>query len=327
MNLINYALVNKNNLSYNMKLIKETYRYEHYILNVSNNAFGHGMEIIKNLDEEIDYLYTTNFNDVLKIRKYNHKIKVIYSGEITENNVYDLILNNAILVIKSKEILDYILSLKIKDKFEIILSIDKDGFNGISTKVEIADILEDIKKDVHINIIGVISDVTKQDYLDFKYIINPLKNLELMILNNEKDKDNIKMSNAILLDASVYGIDVSKKKIFAKEVFQLKPVLQVYSKIERISPQKKGNKNKLVATIPLGKMQGLINLNHVFINNKPFKIKEIKNDYTLINVDYSVRENETVEIIGINKPAYSFQEIFYLVSNLDIYYEEAKEQL
>ena len=31
------------------------------------------------------------------IKKYNHKIKIIYSGSITEDNIYDLILNDVIM--------------------------------------------------------------------------------------------------------------------------------------------------------------------------------------------------------------------------------------
>ena len=118
----NIANVNIDNLKFNISDLKEKFSFKNYILNVSNNAFGHGIKLIKYLNDEFQYVYTNNFQDVLNIKKYNHKIKIIYSGSISEDNIYDLVLNDVIMVIKSKDTMDFILGLKIKDKFEIIFS-------------------------------------------------------------------------------------------------------------------------------------------------------------------------------------------------------------
>ena len=87
----NIANVNIDNLKFNISDLKEKFSFKNYILNVSNNAFGHGIKLIKYLNDEFQYVYTNNFQDVLNIKKYNHKIKIIYSGSISEDNIYDLV--------------------------------------------------------------------------------------------------------------------------------------------------------------------------------------------------------------------------------------------
>lgn len=330
----NFALINIINLIDNIKYFKSSYNYEHYILNVSNGAFSHGMEIIKYLNEEFDYLYTSNFNDVKNIRKYRHDIKIIYDGFIDENNIYDLILNNAILIIKSKEIMDFILSLKIKDKFEIIFRIDVNNFNGFGSKHELADILEDIKKDIHIHILGVISDVVESNYLEFKYIMTPLTNLELIILNNENDKNNIKGSNAIIVDKSIYGIDVSKKKLFSKEISKLKPVLEINSYIDKVVANKKGKKDIYLGVMPFGLKHGMTkNITKVYINDKFYNIREIKDSYTLIEIDDYIKEKDIIELIGTNNRLDFyikdgiFNYMYCITSTLEISYEKGEDNL
>jgi len=298
---MNYAFVNIDNMLDNIKNFKNNYSYEHYILNVSNNAFCHGIEIVKYLNEEFDYLYTINFNDVINIRKYNHQIKIIYNGIINEDNIYDLILNNAILVIKSKVLIDFILNLKIKDKLNIIFSIDINGFNGFDSKNELSGILENIKKDVHINVLGVSANIVEENYQDFKDIIDIFNSLELIILNNENDKNKIKMSNAIILDKSIYGIDVAKKKLFSKEISSLKPILEIISYIDKVKIMLKGKKESYIGVMPFGLVHGFSkSINKVYINGNFYNIREIKDEYTLIDIDSSIKENAKIEIIGSN---------------------------
>ncbi len=303
----NYAHINIDNLKYNIHEFKNNYDYKNYILNVSNDAFYQGIELVKYLNDDFNYVYTNNFLDVLNIRKYNHKMKIIYSGLITEDNIYDLILNDVIIVIKSKDIMDYILSLNIKDKFEIIFRIDKFGFNGFNSKHEIEDILEDIKKDIHINILGVIANIKEDDYLDFKYITTPLKDLELVILNNENDKNKIKGSNGIIVHKSIYGIDTSKKKLFNKNVSNLKPILEVYSFVNKIEKVINKGKELYYIIIPMGLVDGIHpNITKVFINGKFYNIKEINEEYMIAMGDNLVKTLDKVEIIGFNNRLDSF---------------------
>ena len=99
MNYTNYININIKNIQDNILYIRNNFNYKYYILDVSNKAFYHGMYIINEISN-IDFLYVNNFDDLLLVRKYNKNIPTIYNGEINQNNIYDLILNNAIIVIK-----------------------------------------------------------------------------------------------------------------------------------------------------------------------------------------------------------------------------------
>ena len=208
----NFVNINVDNLNSNIDYIKNNYNYKYYILDVTNNAFNHGMYIINYLNNKIDYSYTTSFNDCVLIRKYTKDIPIIYSGLITKENIFDLIINNVIVVIKDKYIFKDIVNENIKDNLNVILNIDLDKYNGINSKYDILDILELIKDNKYINVTGIKAKVSEDNYDDFKYVISPLKDLQLIILNDENDKNKIKLSNSIKLDYSIYGFNNVKKK-------------------------------------------------------------------------------------------------------------------
>ena len=77
MNKINYIKINTKNLLDNIYYIKNNYSYDYYILDVSNEAFFHGMYLIKYLKDQIDFLYVHDFTDLLLIRKYEQDFPVI----------------------------------------------------------------------------------------------------------------------------------------------------------------------------------------------------------------------------------------------------------
>lgn len=297
MNYTNYVKIDTKLLKQNIEILKQQHNYQYYILDVSNNAFGHGMYSILSLMNDIDYCYVNSFQDVLLLRKYNQNIPIIYDGEISENNVYDLILHNVIFVIKSKEILENLLNWKIKDKFDIIFSIDLENLTGIYSKHILIDILELLKEQAQIHILGIKASITEKKYDDFRYVISPLKNLDLVLLNNETDKKKIKLSNAILLDASIYGLTIHKKKNNYKQAYHL------YSKIDRVIIQRKKHKDIDLGIIPYGYKNGMLkDIKKVWIQNQLYNILDVKEDATIIKIDSSIKKNDLVEITGEHNP-------------------------
>lgn len=328
MNFKNYVEININNLKDNIRYLKNKYKYDYYIMDVSNNAFNHGMYITKYLSEEIDFFYVNSFSDVQLIRKYNKNSAIIYNGAISQDNIYDLVMNNAIIVIKSLESLKDIIDLNIKDAIQILLNIDIDGNFGINSKNVVREILELIQ-DSKIECLGVMAQVIEEKYDEFKFIISPLKSVKLMILNKESDKNKIKGSNAIKLDYSIYGINNMKKKLFKKEVQELKQVFTLNSQVVNLQKKVKNKKEKLIATIPFGYLNGMLDtINKVYINSKLFQVIEINDVYTLVEVDDSVRIEDKVHIISSNNSLENFINSNILISlglfsgNLSIVYED-----
>ena len=279
-----YLLVNIDNLLLNLNNLKDKYSYSYYIIDVSNNAFKLGMYIINYLNIDNIYLYVNNFNDLLLVRKYNKDIPVIYSGLINDN-IYDLIVNNAILLVKDINILN-----NIKDNINIMLDINKDM--GIYTKNNILELLDLIKINKNINLLGIISYVNKDNYEEINYLLEPLSNVLIKCLNNELDKKKIKQSNTLKLDCALYN-----------------STLYLKSKIINIRKEVKKKKVTYLGIFPLGYLNGLpLNIKTVLINNKYYNIKNIYSEYSIIKID----EDNNYLDLNINLP------IKYIFNNQEI---------
>ena len=153
MDNINYINISRNVLDDNIKSLKNKFKYDYYILDVSNNAFGHGMFIMKNL--EIDYLYTNSLKDVYNIRKYDKDIPVILNDKVNEDNILDAINNNIILIIQRVQDLKEINEFDLFDNINIILNIDVDNNYGIGNREEIKDAIDIITNNKRINLMGI----------------------------------------------------------------------------------------------------------------------------------------------------------------------------
>lgn len=311
----------------NIQYIKTNYNYSYYIMDVSNNAFCHGMYLIQYLDKQVDYLYVNHFSDLQLIRKYNPNIAVIYNGEVTQDNVFDLIMNNAILVIHDITILKMIHQLQIKDHLDFIFYIDPTGYYGISSKEDILDYLELDNK--YLNLIGIMAHLEEKTYGDFKYIIRPIRDVSLMILNSEEDKRKIEGSNAILLDSSIYGIHLAKKKLFQKSETCFKQIFTLYSHIEHVKKVSNNKKVQYIGVIPFGYHHGMNDaIKNVFIQNKLYRVDKIMNEYTYILGDETLKKDMEVEITSMNNPLenyFSMQTLNYFSlfnSNISIIFDD-----
>ncbi len=301
MDKINYIKINTKNMLENIEYIKKNYHYSYYIMNVSNNAFNHSMYLIKYLYELVDYLYVNTFSDLQLIRKYNSDISVIYNGEITEDNVFDLIMNNATVVVYDINTLKMIHNLNIKDPLNFIFYVDPTGYYGISSKQDILDYLEWNNK--YLNLVGIMANLDEKNYNDFKYIIRPIQNVQLMILNNENDKRKIQGSNAILLDSSIYGINQAKKKLFQKAEKPFKQIFTLYSKVISIKEVNHNKKIKYIAVVPFGIYHGMNEaIKYVYINDKLYPVIKILNEFIYVEVDSFIKKDMQVEITSMYNP-------------------------
>lgn len=329
MEYINYVEINKDNLKFNIDYLKKQFNYDYYILDVSNNAFGHGMYLVNFLSDYCDYFYVTTFNDISLIRKYNKNCSIIYEGLFDKNNIYDLVMNNAILVVNNIEDLKLINDQDIKDNIQIIIRIDVKGFFGVNSKNEILDMLDIINNNKYLELIGIKANINEEDYQEFKYVTSPFKNIKLFILNDESDKNKIKGSNAIKLDRSIYGINPGKKKLFSKEEKVVKQVFSLKSKITNIKSISKGNNVKYLGIVPFGYLNGLIReINRVYVLGKLRNVVKRDDNFIIIEIDSDVTLGSSVEITSNNNPIQNYINnncllSFNLISgNLPIVYDD-----
>ena len=321
MKYTNYLKCNFLNLTNNINYFKNN-NYQYIIMDVSNNFHHLGMYLIKYLND-ISYLLVHHLNDVILIRKYDKEIPIIYDGELNLDNVYDLALYNVIFALSDITIFN---DLNIKD-IKIILKIDMQGLNGINSKMQILDIVE-FSQNHKLMIEGIMGKIAEKDFDDFKYMISPLNNLNIICLNNELDKNKIILSNAIKLDYSLLGFYEGKKGLFKKEENPLKQVFTLYSEIINIKKETIKKKEVITGVIPLGYQTGMPPfISEVWINNKLFKIIDVFDNVTTIVGDEALKIHDVVEVTSQNNPLNKFfsDPLIFLNafdSNLPIIYDE-----
>ena len=278
-------------------------------MDVSNNAFNHGIFIINYL-KNIDYLYVHNIEDIFKIRRLNKDIKIIYKGEINEDNIYDLVVNDVIIILDQIELLKKV---NIKDECNLIIDLNKNNYK------KIREIKEFIDNNKYYKIIGLKAKVTKKSENNFREILNYFNNKDLIIINNEENINEL--GNALKVDNSIYGIN--KRKLLKKKEY--KQIFSLNTKIVKIARFKK---RKNLATINFGYLQGMKKeIKKVFIKDTLYDIKNISADETTIIVDKKVKLNDKVEITSSNNPLDNyFKEanvsLFNLFNNINIVYDE-----
>lgn len=327
---MNNIRINTKNLQENINYLKKEYPFTNYILDVSNNAFNHGMYIINYLTEYLNYLYVNSFNDVYLIRKFNKNIPIILNTYITKEHIYDVINQNVILIISNLEELKIVMNTDLYAELKIILQIDINEFRGFKNYLQIHDALTIIEATKRLELVGIISfSITEKNYPEFLDTIKDLLNLnlELYLFNNEIEKKRIKNSNAILLDTSIYGLN-NKKKKFGKEKNNLKQVFSLETTIINIKKEINGKKVKYLGIIPLGSNNGIAKVTKVIINNELFSITEVNKDYSLILINEEIK---VLDIVTITSDKNSLENYFsdnFLTyigtfgSNLPIIYNE-----
>lgn len=322
------ATINTGYLKNNIDCFRSTYNYQYYIMDVSNNAFNHGMYLINYFNGRIHYLWVHSFQDVMLIRKYNKDIPILFNGEITKDNIYDLILNNCIFVIKSYEQLEEIISWNIKDQFSILLKIHLHNQNGIYSKHIVEEIVELLKSHVTIHILGVRASLPAKEQLELEYLMKPLPKMELMILNDEDNKEPLDQSNAIKLDASLYGVK-DNHKLLKKDKSYLQQIFSLNSKIVHTAVIIKGKKEHQLAIIPYGHLHGMNDaIKKVYIKGKLYPVREIKEDCTILEIDSSIKLGDIVHITCKENPIdlyikhNSLLHFSMLNSNLPIVYDD-----
>lgn len=321
MEYTSFRKIDINTIKNNLQIIKNCYKYKYYILDVSNDAFGHDISITKDID--VDYLYVNSLDDVFAIRKYNKDLPIILNSLINQDQLLDVINNNVILEVSSILVLEKIQNEKLFAPLNIILNIDSKGYLGFKNKKDIINIVEIFKNNDKLKLLGMRSQVEEKDFHDFLYIINDLLrlDLELFILNDENDKRKIKYSNAIKLDKSVYGInDYVKGKFLSKIDTRFTEAFGVYTRVVNIKKEINHKKEIYNVVIPLGYLNGMLkDIKKVFINNKLYSLKEINDVYSIIEGDSNINTNDIIEIIGPNNPLQN-----YIKDNTLVYFSYFK---
>lgn len=223
-----YAEINHQNLTHNIKEIKQHYPdYKYYIGVVKNNAYHHGIKCVNALKKGgINYFAVSSLEEALDLRKYNLDTPVLILEPIELESIYDCINNNITITVESLDSMKSLNEMKLPYETKIHLKLDT-GMNrlGFKNREELEKAYEMIKENNKIFLEGIYShfatsgvndtfwdsqlktfqDLTKN--IDLKSI--PIVHLgrSLTLVNH----DRIPFCNGIRLGIIMYGFAQSRK--------------------------------------------------------------------------------------------------------------------
>lgn len=223
-----YAEINHQNLTHNVKEIKQHYPdYKYYIGVVKNNAYHHGIKCVNALKKGgINYFAVSSLEEALDLRKYNLDTPVLILEPIELESIYDCINNNITITVESLDSMKSLNEMKLPYETKIHLKLDT-GMNrlGFKNREELEKAFEMIKENNKIFLEGIYShfatsgvndtfwdsqlktfqDLTKN--IDLKSI--PIVHLgrSLTLVNH----DRIPFCNGIRLGIIMYGFAQSRK--------------------------------------------------------------------------------------------------------------------
>ena len=283
-------------LKNNILLLDKSYRdYQYKLANLKDNAFGMGLSIVNTLvDNGINYIVVGALKEALEIRKYNRKVPILVTVDLSDEEIYDAINNDITICISDLEYLRSILCLSIKDRLRVQILIDN-GSNkmGLSNNLELREAIKLLDEAKYLELDGIYTDLTtigvEEEYYyqqidTFYQIISNYLDRDIIIHLNEPIMYHKKLNyvNGIRFDLAMLGIEENinddwftnlrvkniQKKYGDLEFpnIDLQLIFTITSEVASIASVSKGDlvgrnyiarDDMLVAIVPIGHKDGI----------------------------------------------------------------------
>ena len=333
-------------LKNNILLLDKSYRdYQYKLANLKDNAFGMGLSIVNTLvDIGINYIVVGSLKEALEIRKYNRKVPILVTVDLSDEEIYDAINNDITICISDLEYLRSILCLSIKDRLRVQILIDN-GSNkmGLSNNLELREAIKLLDEAKYLELDGIYTDLTtigvEEEYYyqqidTFYQIISNYLDRDIIIHLNEPIMYHKKLNyvNGIRFDLAMLGIEENinddwftnlrvkniQKKYGDLEFpnIDLQLIFTITSEVASIASVSKGDlvgrnyiarDDMLVAIVPIGHKDGITKaIEYVGINNFKRNIIADDIDHLIVEVDGGVRLHDKVFIVNEDRGIYDF---------------------
>ena len=333
-------------LKNNILLLDKSYRdYQYKLANLKDNAFGMGLSIVNTLvDNGINYIVVGSLKEALEIRKYNRKVPILVTVDLSDEEIYDAINNDITICISDLEYLRSILCLSIKDRLRVQILIDN-GSNkmGLSNNLELREAIKLLDEAKYLELDGIYTDLTtigvEEEYYyqqidTFYQIISNYLDRDIIIHLNEPIMYHKKLNyvNGIRFDLAMLGIEENinddwftnlrvknvQKKYGDLEFpnIDLQLIFTITSEVASIASVSKGDlvgrnyiarDDMLVAIVPIGHKDGITKaIEYVEINNFKRNIIADDIDHLIVEVDGGVRLHDKVFIVNEDRGIYDF---------------------
>lgn len=336
-----YVEVDMDIINDNIKKIIKTYnKYKYYIGVVKNNAYAHGIEVIKAMiDAKVNYLAVSSLEEALSVRNMYKDIPILILEPIDIEYISICKDNNITITIDNIEYYKELTKKKINLKYHLKIDTGMNRF-GIKDKDEVNYIVNNKSKYLYLEGIYThlmngmpTSNIYNNQIKTFKYLTSDIDLNKIDIVHIDRSltleqHDKLDFCNGVRLGILMYGITkpnytpswkrkiynilTNSKPIEDKSKLNLKSAFIFKTHVMRIKQLHSGemvgygsnyicDKDTKIALLPYGFADFIYNnKSQVYINNKAYDIISINMDVTTIIVDESVSVNDPVEIFGNN---------------------------
>lgn len=223
-----YALIDGNVLENNVKEIISRYpNYKYYFGVVKNNAYHHGIRIVKDLIKGgVNYLCVSSLEEALQVRKYDSRIPVLILEPISLDLIDDAINNKFTITIDSIDYVNKLLEHDLFNTLKIHLAVDSGMHRiGYTKAKELSDSYKLLSENKNILVEGVYTHfgtngITDPYYnnqikrfLDITSGID-LKSIPIVHLNRSMTlvkHPKLEIENGVRLGIIMYGFSQSTK--------------------------------------------------------------------------------------------------------------------
>lgn len=305
------ALINLDNLKYNLDLIKSKIPNDKIMAVVKANAYGHGDEEIFKycIKEGINFFGVATSQEARKLISINKNVNILILSPVEQNEILELSNLGIHLTISSFEDIDYILNNSISGNFHLAFDtgMGRIGFNENNIEKAIK-LLKPIGVFSHLSVADIDEDYTNKQKNIFELIMKyDIKYKHLLNSFGTEYFDFSEKYDLYRIGILMYGAELN---------YKYKPLLTFLARVSYVKKLEKdsyigyGNtyfakKDTYIATISAGYADGIMrslsNKGEVYLNGKNYPIiGNVCMDQFMILADEKISVGDYVEIFGEN---------------------------
>lgn len=315
-------IVNINNLIHNCMVFKEKCKNAKLCAVVKANAYGIGDEIVVNaVKSYVDFFAVANKDEALRVRNFTSK-PILILGEINTNEIEECIKNHISISISDNKKLKQIsniankINIKAIIHFKINTGMNRLGFKDINQFKKAYNNFFDDKNLIYE---GIFSHIYDADDSNSTYNQKAIFDSFISSVNCKNLIKHLASTKATLLyqdmNYDMCRIGIGLYNYSKNNIYDLRPVLQIKTKIINIINIKKGesvgygqgfmsDRNRKIAVLPIGYADGynrlLSNKAKVLVNNQYANlVGNICMDMCFIDItNIKCKINDEVAILG-----------------------------
>jgi len=265
-----YIYVNKNNLQHNIEYLNNFTSKELCIV-VKANAYGHGIDwtVRTAIESGINWFAVAALDEAILVRNLSDDIRILLLSEPSTTELEKIATYNIDITVYSEKFIDAMIISK--DSYKIHLKIDT-GMHRVGCSPENFDNLYDkITSSKNLSLEGIcthfpVADIDKKQTTAsiqmFKSTISKI-NVDQLRIHADNSASNTynndQVFNMARVGLATYGYTISP----VKALDELKPVMEIKTRISNIQNRKKGEavsygkahileQDSLIATAPIG---------------------------------------------------------------------------